>query len=99
MYLFQQLSNIKFIVQAMEKITAVRGNPALHFFPKAASPINNTEDKARFLHAIPTCSSIVAQNRDFKEGFAMTAQIQLFWRIFPFCHLFMVAVFRLAPSS
>lgn len=61
MYLFQQLSNIRFIAQAMEKITAVRGNPALHFFPKAASPTNNTEDTDRFLHAIPTCSSIVAQ--------------------------------------
>lgn len=63
MYLFQQLSNIRFIAQAMEKITAVRGNPALHFFPKAASPTKNTEDTDRFLHAIPTCSSIVAQGR------------------------------------
>lgn len=30
-YLFQQLNDVTFLVQAKEKVTAVRGNPAFHF--------------------------------------------------------------------
>lgn len=83
-YLFQQLNNVKCVVQAMEKATAVRGNAAFHFSDSLTYP-NSTEEKARFLCALPTRTSTVAQNKEFNKGFAGIAQSQFFWKIFPFC--------------
>lgn len=61
----------------MEKATAVRGNPAFHFSDSLAYP-NSTEEKTRFPHVLPTCTSTVAQNKEFNKGIASIAQSQLF---------------------
>lgn len=76
MYSLQQFNNVKCVVQALEKATAVSGNAAFHF-SDSLTDSNSPEEKARSLRALPTRTSAVAQNREFNKGFAGIAQSQL----------------------
>lgn len=61
----------------MEKASGVRGNAAFHFSDSWTYP-NSPEEETRFLPALPTHTSTVAQNKMFNKWFASISQRQLF---------------------